>query len=275
MGGGTIDTVSGVFPRRRLAATAVAVSLSIWVAGCTPSGGRPTLSGAPVTTSPTVTAPAATTTTVPAAPVATLATAKVPTVGIYDSPVQPEPTRHLANPQESGANVGGTFPLRMLVVEQQGDWLKVLLPIRPNGSSGWIRRTDVALDTHDYRILVELQSHQITVWKGNDVLLQEPVGVGAAGRTPTTPGMFFTTELFEVLPEQQSAYGPYAFALSGFSEVHYSFGNGGTGVLGIHGTSDTSSLGRDVSNGCIRMSNAGITKLAKTLPIGVPVEIRA
>jgi len=30
-----------------------------------------------------------------------------------------------------------------------------------------------------------------------------------------------------------------------------------------------------VSNGCIRMSNDVITKLAETLPLGVPVEIRA
>lgn len=40
-----------------------------------------------------------------------------------------------------------------------------------------------------------------------------------------------------------------------------------------HGTNDTSGLGRDVSHGCIRMSNDGITLLARTLPLGVPVEI--
>ncbi|MDQ4068277.1 MAG: L,D-transpeptidase, partial [Actinomycetota bacterium] len=116
----------------------------------------------------------------------------------------------------------------------------------------------------------------ITVWKGDEVILQEPVGVGASGRTPTTQGLFYTTELYPVLPREQAAYGPYAYSLSGYSEVLQTFGNGGTGVLGIHGTSDTSSLGRDVSNGCIRMSNSGITRLANTLPAwGVPVEIKA
>ena len=69
--------------------------------------------------------------------------------------------------------------------------------------------------------------------------------------------------------------GPWAFARSGFSEVLHSFGEGGTGVLGLHGTGDPSSIGRDVSNGCIRMSNAGITKLADLLPLGTPVEITA
>jgi lipoprotein-anchoring transpeptidase ErfK/SrfK len=46
-------------------------------------------------------------------------------------------------------------------------------------------------------------------------------------------------------------------------------------VLGLHGTGDPSSIGRDVSNGCIRMSNTGITKLAEILPLGVPIEITA
>jgi len=215
------------------------------------------------------------TTTVAAAPVQTVAVAKGPSVEVYTSTVQPEPARVLENPQPSGAAPGGFFDLRMLVVEQQQGWLKVLLPIRPNGSSGWVRRSAVDVETHDYRAVVELSSHRITVWKGNEVVLQEPVGVGASGRTPTTKGLFYTTELYPVLPSQQSAYGPWAFALSGFSEVLYSFGDGGTGVLGLHGTGDPSSIGRDVSNGCIRMSNAGITKLADMLPLGTPVEITA
>lgn len=228
---------------------------------------------APTTVAPTTLAP--TTTTVPVAPLYSIATAKVRSVEIYNSPVQPEPARSLDNPQPSGASPGMTFPLRMLVVEDRGDWLKVMLPIRPNGSSGWIRRSVVDLETTDYHAVVELGEHRITVWKGNDVFLQEPVGVGASGRTPTTQGLFYTTELYSVLPSQQGGYGPYAFALSGFSEVLYSFGDGGTGVLGLHGTGDPSGLGKDVSNGCIRMSNTGITKLAQTLPLGTPVEIKA
>ena len=245
------------------------------LAGCG-GGGDPTGQPAPTTVPP---APASTaeapTTTAPATPLYSLATAKVPTVDVYASPVQPEPARALENPQPSGAAPGSTFPLRMLVVEERGDWLKVLLPIRPNGSDGWIRRNVVDVETHDYRMLVELGAHRITVWQGDEVVLQEPVGVGASGRTPTTQGLFYTTELFEVAPNQRSAYGPFAFALSGFSEVHYTFGEGGTGVLGIHGTNDPSGLGRDVSNGCIRMSNSGISKLADMLPLGTPVEIKA
>ena len=73
-------------------------------------------------------------------------------------------------------------------------------------------------------------------------------------------------------PDPDGPYGAYAYGLSGFSNVLSRF-NGGDGVIGIHGTNDPSGLGKDVSHGCIRMSNAGITKLARILPLGVPIEI--
>lgn len=267
-------TIAAVDRRARIAAClGVVLALTACGGGDDPGAAVPdTTAPAPATvmTAPPPTAP---TSTVPDATVSKVAVATQASVEVYASPVQPEPARTLENPQPSGAAPGGEYTLRMLVVEDRGDWLKVLLPIRPNGSNGWIRRSTVDLETHDYRALVSLGEHRITVWKGNEILLQESVGIGASGRTPTTKGLFYTIELYPVLPNQQAAYGPWAFALSGYSEVLTSFGDGGTGVLGLHGTGDPSSLGRDVSNGCIRMSNTGITKLADVLPLGVPIEI--
>jgi lipoprotein-anchoring transpeptidase ErfK/SrfK len=72
-------------------------------------------------------------------------------------------------------------------------------------------------------------------------------------------------------------YGPYAYPLSGHSEVLTRF-NGGDGELGIHGNNDASVLGQSVTAGCIgciRMTNDGITRLASILPLGTPVEIVA
>ena len=251
----------------------MALALTACGGGNDPSAAPDTTGPAPTTATTLAPTTAAPSTTAPDATVAKVAVAKQASVEVYTSPVQPEPSRTLENPQPSGAAPGGEYILRMLVVEERGDWLKVLLPLRPNGSNGWIRRATVDLETHNYRVKVELGEHRITVWRGNEVVLQEPVGVGASGRTPTTKGLFYTIELYPVLPSQQAAYGPWAFALSGYSEVLTSFGEGGTGVLGLHGTGDPSSLGRDVSNGCIRMSNTGITKLADVLPLGVPIEI--
>jgi len=157
-----------------------------------------------------------------------------------------------------------------LVEHQQDKWLHVYLPERPNGSMGWILVGQVRLTQHNYRIIVELGAHRITVYKGWQVIDQEPVGVGKA-ETPTPGGVYYTKELLKPT-DPNGAYGPYAYGLSGFSNVLSDYA-GGDGVIGIHGTNDPSALGHDVSHGCIRMSNAGITRLAATLPLGVPVEI--
>jgi len=199
----------------------------------------------------------------------TVALAVGKSVAVYEFPRQASPFRVLENPTRSAA-IGRTTQLRLLVREQQGEWLKVLMPVRPNGTTGWIRDSDVRLDTNDFRMVADLTARKITVWKGNDVFMQEPIGVGkAASRTPG--GLFYTTELLR--PEGQPQYGPYAFALSGYSEVFSTFA-GGPGQLGLHGTNSPASVGAEVSNGCIRMRNEAITRLAENLPLGVPVEIR-
>jgi RNA polymerase sigma factor (sigma-70 family) len=187
-------------------------------------------------------------------------------VAVFGSPDALEPLRALANPQPSGA------PLVLLVLEQYGDWLHVLLPVRPNGSTGWVRAEEVAVAENTYSIVIELGAHQITVFNGHRVVHNEVIGVGTSN-TPTPGGLYYIKELIEPTNEG-GVYGPYAFGLSGFSEVLQRFG-GGDGTIGIHGTNDPSSLGRDVSHGCIRMSNAGITALAHTVPLGTPVEVRA
>ena len=87
-----------------------------------------------------------------------------------------------------------------------------------------------------------------------------------ASVTPT-----YTKELLEP-PNPNGAYGHYTYGLSGFSNVIFDF-QGADGVIGIHGTNDPSSVGKDVSHGCLRITNDAIDMLAKRLPLGVPVEI--
>lgn len=47
------------------------------------------------------------------------------------------------------------------------------------------------------------------------------------------------------------------------------------GACEIHGTNQPETIGRDVSHGCIRVHNDVIRGLARLLPLGTPVEIRA
>jgi len=237
----------------------VALSLALLATAC--GGGGKAAGGAarPVTSAPPVTQASVDPN------LNTVAQAKVASVKVF---AQPSDTgaaaQTLANPAKSGA------PLVFLVEKTQGDWLMVDLPVRPNGSTGWVKAADVSTSTHDYRIIVELNAHKITVMKGAATVLSEPVGVGR-GNAPTPGGKFYIKELLQP-PTPNTVYGPYAYGLSGFSDAFDTFA-GGEAVIGIHGNNDPSSLGKDVSAGCIRMSNTGITTLAKMLPLGVPVEI--
>jgi lipoprotein-anchoring transpeptidase ErfK/SrfK len=197
--------------------------------------------------------------------VSTVAESIVPQMAVFDAPNAPQPARTLDNPQPSGA------PLVFLVKQTGDPWLNVYLPVRPNGSTGWIKRSDVKLSQHDWRIVVELSAHRITAYQGANVFLQEPIAVGTQD-TPTPGGVYYIKELLKP-PNPNTVYGPYAYGLSGFSNVLTTFG-GGEGVIGIHGNNDASVLGHDVSHGCIRMSNPGIEKLVSVLPLGVPVEIK-
>jgi lipoprotein-anchoring transpeptidase ErfK/SrfK len=187
-------------------------------------------------------------------------------VQVYASASEDEPTVVLDNPNENGA------PLVFLVEDDLGDWLQVLLPIRPNGSTGFIRTADVELARNSYSIDIELSAHRLTVTKGDEVIADEVIGVGTAA-TPTPGGKYYLKELLEP-PDPNGVYGPYAYGLSGFSNVLEEF-NGGPGVIGLHGTNQPELLGTDVSKGCIRMSNEAITKLAEVLPLGTPVHIEA
>jgi len=241
----------------------VATLLLLAACGSTVGGRSPATTSVPGTSAPG--SPPTTT-----KPLNVVATAIVPSVPVYEAPGAADPVHVLDNPTQPY-----DATLVFLVRDEQPDWLQVLVPVRPNGSTGWIRRSDVELATHDYRMLVELGAHRLTVWQGETVVAEEPIGIGR-DTAPTPPGLYYTRELVPS-DKPDGPYGPYAYGLSGYSDVIFSFsenGKVGDGRFAIHGTNDPASIGQSQGNGCIRISNEAITKLATSLPIGVPVEIR-
>ncbi len=179
-----------------------------------------------------------------------------------------EPVATLANPTASGA------PLVFRAVDggaASADWVEVHLPIQPNGSTGWVPRSEVSLSNNPYRVEIDRASYTLRVFDLEALLIETPIAVGT-GETPTPVGDFYLLELLAP-SDPTGAYGPYAFGLSGFSEVLSSFGGADEAIIGIHGTNDPSSLGTDVSHGCVRLENAVIEQLATTLPLGTPVAI--
>ncbi|HEY6533505.1 MAG TPA: L,D-transpeptidase [Acidimicrobiales bacterium] len=197
-------------------------------------------------------------------------------LAIYDSPdPAAEPSRTLPNPRLFNNDPNAKVPLVFLVKDTPDDacdWVEVYLPVRPNGSTGFVKRSEVNIESNPYRIEVRLGEFKLKVFKADEVIMDTTIAE-ASDNTPTPGGTYFTTELVKTT-NPGGAYGPYAYGLSGFSEVLQTF-NGGPGQLGIHGTNQPQLLGQKVSNGCIRMSNEDITTLAGILPLGVPVQIIA
>jgi hypothetical protein len=163
-------------------------------------------------------------------------------------------------------------PLAFVVTEARGDWVKVLLPVRPNHTEGYVSRDQVDLSQHDYRIELRLSEHRLSAFRGSELIADTPVVTGKdATRTPT--GRFFVTDKVEQ-SNPDGFYGPYVLALNGYSEQLDIFDDG-VPVIAIHGTSRPDLLGTSASNGCVRIPNEVITQLHDELPLGTPVEIYA
>src|SRR4051812_22167609 len=195
-----------------------------------------------------------------------VATALVPKVSVFDAP-KGTVRQSLSNPAQDYGE-----PLVFLVLDQQDDWVKVALPVRPNGSTGWVKEEQVSLKETPYRLDVAIGAHQLRLFKDGELSQTFPIGVGKA-ETPTPGGTYYLKVLIKTT-QPAGAYGPYAYGLNGFSPVLKDFA-GGDGVIGLHGTNDPSSVGKDVSHGCIRLKNEDILKLVKVLPLGTPVKILA
>ncbi|ADB52747.1 L,D-transpeptidase [Conexibacter woesei] len=202
----------------------------------------------------------------PARGVAIVARGRSSSVAVYARPGGPQ-LRRVQRRTVDGARL----PVVFSVLERRGGWLKVELPVRPNKGRGWVRARDVRLARTPYRIEIRLRDHRLVVFAHDRPALRAPIAVGRAV-SPTPTGRYFVADLLRP-PNPTGFYGPYALGLSAYSPVYTRFA-GGDGQVGIHGTNTPRVLGSDVSHGCIRVSNATVTRLATLVPLGTPVRIR-
>jgi len=148
-------------------------------------------------------------------------------------------------------------------------WLRVRVPGRPNGRTGWVGREALG-PLHAVRTMLHVNRRTLraTLSRGGRRIWSSPVGVGAPG-TPTPAGRFWIRTRMRVL-EGGTVYGPYAFGTGAYSVL--SDWPGG-GVIGIHGTNQPQLIPGRPSHGCVRVPNGKIRRLAKLMPIGTPVRI--
>jgi hypothetical protein len=148
-------------------------------------------------------------------------------------------------------------------------WLRIRLPMRPNGRTGWVPREDLGpLRTVRTMLRVNRATLRATLYRDGRPIWSSRVGVGKAS-TPTPAGHFWIRSRLRGL-RSNPAYGPYAFGTGAYSVL--SDWPGG-GVIGIHGTDEPRRIPGRPSHGCVRVPNAAITRLWRLLPIGTPVRI--
>jgi lipoprotein-anchoring transpeptidase ErfK/SrfK len=153
-----------------------------------------------------------------------------------------------------------------------GRWLRVGVPARPNGTTGWVPAEAGTITETPWTIVIQRARRRALVLRAGRVVARFPVVLGKRS-TPTPLGRFFVTEKLPIA--SGVAEGPWALATSAYSDVLRQFG-GGPGQIALHGTVGFDDpLGTYSSHGCIRFSAAAITWIAHRVVDGTPVIVES
>lgn len=152
------------------------------------------------------------------------------------------------------------------------EWLRVRLPGRPNGLTGWIRERGTRPAATSWHVVVTISGRQVLAYRNGRLVRVFKAIVGKPS-TPTPRGESFVEEVVQ-LPAG-AAGAPFALALSSRSTVFQEFA-GGPGQTALHGLANIGGvLGTAVSHGCVRLDTNAITWLAWRIGPGVPVTVVA
>ena len=171
----------------------------------------------------------------------------------------------------------GRAPVRVRVLSTRSVgaacWLRVVLPMRPNGSTGWIAADRTMLFATRWRLALDRAARRLTVWHDGHEVRRFTADVGAPA-TPTPAGRF--SILWARRMVSNRALGPWILPISATSDVLRRFA-GGPGRIALHGWSSGGPFGRASSHGCARLADGSISWLVGTIGeariSGVPVDI--
>lgn len=152
---------------------------------------------------------------------------------------------------------------------ESGLWVRVRLPVLPNGSTGWVPRQALGgYHIVDTRLVVDRRAMRAVLFRGGKRIFDARVGVGSP-RWPTPAGRSYVR--VKLTRYKSAFYGPLAFGTSARSAVLTDWPAGG--FVGIHGTDRPDLIPGRVSHGCIRLRNQDILRLGKLMPVGTPITI--
>jgi hypothetical protein len=165
---------------------------------------------------------------------------------------------------------GEVYLLLSTWTSSKGDqWVRVRLPMRPNGRKGWVRRDSLGnYNRVTTRIVVNRSRLRATLYRGGKQVFSARVGVGTPS-TPTPSGRFWIREKFRVAGT--TIYGTHAIGTSAYAPTLSDWPGGG--VVGLHGTNQPGLIPGRPSHGCVRLRNEDIARLYRLAPRGTPVRI--
>jgi lipoprotein-anchoring transpeptidase ErfK/SrfK len=166
------------------------------------------------------------------------------------------------------------YPSILPIIATKPGWVEVRLAQRPNGMTAWVPQTDVTISTTPYRIVVNLSTEHLTVYRTGQEIDDFPAGIGTPD-DPTVTGQFFVT-MQAAAPDP--GYGPFVLVTSAHSDAITDWQASGDAIIAIHGPITTyddeqiGTTGAAISHGCIRLHDADLAQLAD-IPPGTPVDI--
>ncbi len=274
----TVDTRGRYDLRRNFVSRRVLIaSVLLAVAGFSAAVLLPTraLAGGTGTTTGATSTTGATTTT-PKPPPGPKVVSAFPAAG--EMLVHSVAVRKTPSPQASVIKVMKAFrpdfrPQEMFAVRKatgsDGEvWYRVSIPMRPNGTYGWIPAKTVSLKPTHSQIVINLNRRTIDLYRFGKHKWHGPVAIGAPGRE-TPVGHYYVATRF--VPYHDTFLGVFAEETSAYSKLTEWPGGG---VVGIHGTSLPQLLGKAVSHGCVRVSNTTARRLRTLAPLGTPIWIK-
>jgi hypothetical protein len=149
-------------------------------------------------------------------------------------------------------------------------WVRLRIPARPNGRTGWVSREALGeFHVTHWMVVINLGARRLRAYYKGRLRMTAPVGVGKPS-TPTPSGKFWIREIFR-LHDRSNPYWPYALGTSAYSRLTDWPGGG---VVGIHGDfGEPQRIPGDPSHGCVRMHAHDLAWLAPRLQLGTPVHI--
>jgi lipoprotein-anchoring transpeptidase ErfK/SrfK len=183
-------------------------------------------------------------------------------------------TRHSSTRKMSVPKAWYGRTTAMPITDTSATRVKVRLARRPDESQIWVRRRAVTIGMTRYALVLDLSKRRMYVFKSGRQIASYPVGVGLP-QTPTPTGNYFIA--FHA-PPNGPGYGAVMLETSAHSKVFRTFEGGNDAIIAIHGpitSASDAAIGKNgtrISNGCIRMHDGQLVKVAQ-VPDGTPLAI--